>query len=251
MNMNSNLDDDILVNDYLEGKMTGRKRKEFEEDLKSNRELYRVYRLHARVDAALLDDDHNELRDMFEKMHPAAAVRRHYPVWYKYAAAALLVLSLATALFLILSPGKAGRNDRLFAAYYKPYVTPGTMMAATGQPDKSITLGLQLYDEKSYEKAYEQFSLYLDNGGMGTLARFYAGTSLMALGKYTEAAPFFKAVIPTGDVLFTDQSKWYLALACLKTGNTHDAEDLLEDLVHTSVFYGHDARAILDGMVKD
>jgi tetratricopeptide (TPR) repeat protein len=251
MRMNSDLNNDIRVNDYLEGKLTGRERHEFEEELKSNRELNRIYRLHARVDEALMDDEHNELRDMLDMMHPAAVIRRRYPVWYKYAAAAILVLSIATALLIILSPAKHNRNNRLFATYYKAYITPGEIMTATGQLDAPIILGLQLYDEKSYDKAYAQFSQYLNTGSTNTVALFYSGASLMALGKYAEAIPFFKAVAPTHDVLFTDQSKWYLALACLKTGNAGEAEILLKDLVTTSLFYRHDAKAILDKMVKD
>jgi tetratricopeptide (TPR) repeat protein len=231
--------------------LTDRERGDFENELKSNHELYQAFQLHDRMYSALQHEDDNELRDMLEEIHQKVASRRQYLIWFKYAAAAVLLLLIASALFFILSSNQHYSNDKLFSMYYKAYETPGDIRSAIGQNDRNLTLGMQLYDENNYDRAYAQFSQLIKTDSANAVALFYAGTSLMALNRFTEAVPFFKAVVANQDVLLTDQSKWYLALVCLKTGDNRDAENILLDLEKTSHYYRNDAKEILNKMSKN
>jgi tetratricopeptide (TPR) repeat protein len=242
--MKTRMNYDPLIIRYRNGDLTSAQREDFEERLKTDRELEEAYRLHCNVDAALQMDDDNRFRDMLDDIHVELERKRQVPRWIWYAAATVIIC-VAVALALVLIKGKPATVDKLFAFYYTPYESPGDIRSAAGTEESPLVFGLELYEEHDYEGALTQLQEVIRTDPASNEAQFYAGATLMELDRFAEAIPFFRKVINNHDVLFSDQARWYLALACLKTGDVDQAKRLFTELKETSRYYRDNAGTIL------
>lgn len=249
--MKINRNYNLLIIDYLNGDLTGKEREEFEHELNTNPELNRMYRLHCKVDKALMQDDVNRLRDMLEEIHHEVVNKKHSVGWLKYAAAALILISVATAAMWIIMPGRHQDSDKLFARYYHVYETPGDVRSGINQTNTIFSTGLQLYDVQDYQGAYSNFIRVMQTDSSDMATPFYTAISLMELERYNEAIPYLQTVIDHQDILFSDQARWYLALTYLKTENIPGAEELLQELKRTSHHYQKMAGTLLSKMRHD
>ena len=178
---------------------------------------------------------------------PAAAARR--PGWPRYLAAAAAILLLIVAGWWTTTQFRSASPESLFASYYTPYETfaaergdtPGTLLFAQANA---------AYRAGNYALAYEGFTTLLDSEPDNTLYRFLLAQAALAAGRAAEAAADFEQLVSTPDHLFTEQSRWYVALAYLKQGKLPDARRSFEAIAVGQ--YRHaEAQAILRQLAEE
>lgn len=163
--------------------------------------------------------------------------------WY-YAAAASLVGIVLVAKIIMTSFSPT--PDQLFEAYFTPYPN---MFEPTVRSNESATRSLRsdafhAYEQHNYTKAAELFNQLLttkEESGILLLL----GNSNLILGNIEEAKNNFTTLNNDFDDLDM-QSKWYLSLCYLKSGDVDTARKMLRELGETEISYATKAKELLN-----
>jgi tetratricopeptide (TPR) repeat protein len=161
--------------------------------------------------------------------------------WYYYAVAASVAL---IALALWWRPSTQEKPEALYTAYFQPHpnVFEPTLRSQSEQTLRSQAF--QAYDQGNYERASSLFSeLTKENNDAGVL--LLLGNSNLILGKTDVAKQNFRDLISFSDDLDLE-AKWYLSLTYLKTGETAQARNLLNEVSGTENMYARKAREVLE-----
>jgi hypothetical protein len=154
------------------------------------------------------------LRDQF---------RFSMPVIAKVAATVILFASASFIVYWFIQPSI---NDLLEKELKTAYTVP---MLTRGDGTSTLDKAFQLYVEKKYEMAAQQFQISWQNDSTQTIALFYGGLSLLYANK-DQAALVLLQHSTLKSSRFEQQAKWYSALALMKSGNQEAAKDLLNDM---------------------
>ncbi len=163
--------------------------------------------------------------------------------WYFIAAAAIVgIIIIAKVTVTSFNPAP----EQLFEAYFVPYpnmfeptVRSNTPAAATRRAE-----AFQAYENHDYQKAAIRFKeLLADHNEAGIL--LLLGNANLILGNIAEAKENFITLNQDFDELDM-QSKWYLSLCYLKSGDVAHARKILEELGKTEISYATKARELLE-----
>ncbi|MEX2233670.1 MAG: hypothetical protein WD824_16010 [Cyclobacteriaceae bacterium] len=188
----------------------------------------------AKKDLDFLKDIENSLQK-----NKTSYIRKH---WYYYAAAASVAL-IALALWM---PSFNQKPEELYAAYFSPH--PNIFeVTLRGETDPTLrTQAFQAYDQANYERAATLFAELLKaNNDPGAL--MLLGNSNLILNRTEQAKQNFIDLIASSDDLDL-HAKWYLSLSYLKTGETAQAKNLLNEVSGTENIYTVKAREVLEKM---
>lgn len=241
--------DHILIEEYLDGRLSEEARAALETRLAADEELAQALSLRRDMDRHLrkrekraqLKSTLAELgQEFFKAETPAAAPgeARRIPLhrrWYAYAAAVLLLAAASIVLYLNLRPG-------LYEQYAQHAPLSLTVMSA--EADALGARAEQAFNAGEYEDAYAALQDYVNAHPANNLARLYLGLSALETGRLDEALSIFNQIKTEAGGQWADYAQWYLALTYLKQGDKAACRTALEEIGDGSEWY-EEARALL------
>ena len=136
--------------------------------------------------------------------------------------------------------------DKLYSIYYTPYSITIDYRSDIGPISADYQSALEKYENLEYQEALALFEQILDNKEDGVSAFFFAGICNMELGIYEQAIHYFKLPINQDNMMFGQQSNWYLALCYLKTNQINKAKKILERISQENKYKQIEAEELLD-----
>lgn len=150
------------------------------------------------------------------------------------------------AILLILYIGifsKQNSNEELFAQYYDTY--QALMYRTNNGEETNFNKAMQFYKTKNFEKALKAFLLVSEDNAFHSDAIFYAGISYIENKDYAKAITMFNDIINNSDGKYLADAGWYKALCLIKTGKTHKAKELLQEMVQKDNYYKSKIKKLL------
>lgn len=242
-------EDHILIEDYLDGRLSEEARAELEARIDTDDELAQAFALRRDMDRHLRKQEKRvqlkatlaELGEEFfqaETTTAKPAEAKRIPLhrrWYAYAAAILLVATVSVVLYLNLRPG-------LYEQYAQHAPLALTVMSADA--DALGAQAEQAFNDGNYENAYVLLQNYVNTNPSNNLARLYLGITALETDRLEEAQSIFNQLKTEAGGQWTDYGRWYLALTYLKLGDTADCRAELEGIGGGSEWY-EEAQALL------
>jgi cytochrome c-type biogenesis protein CcmH/NrfG len=150
-------------------------------------------------------------------------------------------------------PPMARAHRRELAVEPAPYVPDaaagivwrGGDQSATEPAEGSFAWAMAPYVQRDFPAAAGRLGRRLGDDPNDERARFYLGVSLLLAGRAEESVEPLRRVAERHDVLSGDAS-WYLAAACLETGDDAGAAALLRELAGRGGDRGMRARELLE-----
>jgi tetratricopeptide (TPR) repeat protein len=163
---------------------------------------------------------------------------------FKIAASLLLLLSVSLVIYRF---SNQQPDTRLaFETNFSPYPNE-FYITKRGDPisDSDKAKAFQYYDAKEYKEALIYFERIPANEKDGMID-FYSANTYLASGDSEKAAEIFEVLINKHQIIFIDQSKWYLGLAYLKSKKIDKAKKVFHDLAQGNNAYNERATEILE-----
>jgi tetratricopeptide (TPR) repeat protein len=239
-----------LVEKYIEKTATDEEVKEFEKLMREDEALKEFY---LRMKSHIISIQNvarkemlNELKSIEEKLPELKLekpTRRVRWIGWTIAAAACVAGMIWTIGFLI--PDRATKYDRIYLSYYEPYRNLVTAYNRSG--DSAVTIkeqALNNYTQGDYNKAIEKLQ-HIKYSDQDAVIHFYLANAYMATGKMKEAQDNFLKVL-SGDTLFIDQTKWFLALSYMKSNKLNETREFLSELTNHENAYKTKAKEMLN-----
>lgn len=137
------------------------------------------------------------------------------------------------------------KPEQLFADYYKPYeVIDGQTRSVENRVDDKFLQGVKLYKNGKFAEAGLIFDEMLNADESSPKIRLLYGISLLEEQKYDQAIFNFTRIIDqNGEYLI--ESKWYLAMCYLGTGDKKSAEKILTELSKVPGLYQEKSAELL------
>lgn len=175
-----------------------------------------------------------------ERINHRDQSRFSMPIIAKVAAAVILVVSAGFIVYWLTQPGV---NDLLEQELRVAYAVP---ILTRGDGTSALDEAFQLYVQKEYDKAAQQFQSVWQNDSTQAVALFYGGLSLL-YANHDQAALDLLQHPSLQASRFEQQAKWYSAIALMKSGNPEAAKALLNNMTATEGhFKAHEARELLE-----
>lgn len=234
-----------LFDAYIRGDLSENEKNEFEQQLKSDIQLSREFKLHQEISQQIILSEKENFIDTLiniDKKHPIQTPKILSPRIYAYAAT-VAVLIIGTTLFL-----KMNSTNRLYKSYYS-YMPLHEVPSSRGgeipdvysdfTEDEYFELGNAYfaYSNKNFADALEGFEAIESN----KLAQypdiiFYISLCHLELEQAEQAAAGFESII---DSPFNNnaQVNWHLALTYLKLNKKDLAKKALSEINEQSSYY--------------
>jgi tetratricopeptide (TPR) repeat protein len=244
--MESDIRDRELIQGYIEGNLNTSEQSEVSYRLKEEKGfqlLYDEYDQLARgIRFAHLSQKLEQLRSLEAGLPPVEAkVIPLSQYWLPVSAAAALVI--AVGLWFTLSPDPAPVNERLYAAYFEPFDSPGSgLTRSTDNEQTARAKAYAAYDAGKYKEASVLFVAALKENDDAVM-HLCLGSTWLKLNRHDEAEKVFLHMVEAHGDLVT-QAKWYLALTYLYQGKIERTKATLWEISKSST-YGRDAREML------
>lgn len=254
--MNGNTSKDELIEQYLLGQLSSDQLAAFNKQLLADNELQKEVELQKALIRNVrragreewkrkLDDMHRELiPEGAEKRQTATIVPIRRPSIKKYLLGAAAIAAVAVlCTWWIVQDSNAG-NERLFAAYYKPYanIEQATRSVPPAAPTERIE-AFQAYDRGDYAGSIGLFKKVLEKEADEAVL-FYLGNAYLSSNKAPEAEAAFKDYLSKYRE-FVPEASWYLSMSYIKQGKLKKARPLLEELVKRKGSFSKEAAEIL------
>lgn len=240
-------DNDIsLVEKYFDEELSAAEMENFNERLKTDESFKALVEQEKALISAIrfqgLHDDLHFLKKLESTLDTSKVVPLHPSSSKKWYFAVAAAVALIAVLFVFVPRGQS--SDELFEAYFKPYPNlfePGVRGAAT--PSKRAE-AFQAYEQADYQRAATLFNeLLLEERDPGIL--LLLGNCNLILGNIEEAKQNFATLNSDFDELDI-QSKWFLGLCYLKSGDVDKARATLTELGQTEISYANKAKELLE-----
>jgi hypothetical protein len=245
-----------LIEKYLEKTATEQEVKEFGKLHSENEDFRNLYKITQAEIAAIKNTARKEFLDELKRIDsklPEIKLSRPFPQrkvkWIGWSIAAAACMTGMILLVTYLRPDNAKNEDQIYAVYYQPY--RNLITSYNRSDEKATTLkeqAMSSYTEGNYNKAIEQF-MEIKASEQDAAIHFYLANAYMATGKMDEARANFLWVLKA-DILFVDQTKWFLALSYIKTNQLNEAKKLLFELTNHENAYKKRATEIFNTMQK-
>lgn len=239
------------IDEYLLNYLSQDEQEFMEEQLANDLRLKKETKLNREINEAILEEDVQHLRasliqlvktertnDKHRKLIPASINSSKAKI---FGAAASLAAIITTGSILL--NHQQSNTDDLYEKYYQPYESTGLYRNSSSLAREMN--GVDLYNQKNYLQALEQFSAVLRENPEHPMCNFYAGLSYQELDEYRKAIGHYQNVIDEKDNLFIEQAEWYMALCYLKTDNQARAYSIFNQILDKNGYYSKDAQEIM------
>lgn len=235
------------IRKYLDGKMDAGNTRNFEQAISDNPLLGDAIEGFKEFGSSELDAVPS-LDDFYHQKSTPSKVRNLRTTINRVAALLLGVVAIS-AVYIYLGETS---NERIYADNFNEFFDPSIYALRGGDDpsknqlhptkDKAITYFL----DQNYSESIVFWEKYLEIDGNDVQSKMYMGYCLMEEGNTEEAIEYLSAIAGE-DSEYKDETRWYLALAQLKVGDTEGARGTLDDLVNNSPeFYVKKAQLILE-----
>ena len=238
-----------LIGAYLQGRLKGDALTQFLSEVESNPTLKKELELQQAIQDGIEFHHNQQLRKRFEKIKQEAGAPQQPKIRYlrfvRIAASTAAVIILCFAAYTFFFPSE--NHMSIYANYFEP-----AQLSITRSTDIDAQLAelKELYNTKQYEKALPLFESVLDKEPTSNLRLAY-GSALLNSKNITEAKSQFESILKANDPLYSDTSRWYLALLELRQGNIDAAKSHLQDLVSDeSSDYHEEAKQLIEDLDK-
>jgi tetratricopeptide (TPR) repeat protein len=257
---NSNIKYDTdFIERYFDGKLAGEELELFEKKLESDPEFASEVKLHREINDFLRNKfDFIKKREQLEQIYEEVILKKkksgdpkikpikifNFKWYYKIAAAVVILIGVATILFLMFRPAK---NDRLYSQYYKSYEASITVRGGVQHSETLFEKAMGAYEKNDFKKSYILFDELCCSDKEYTSAFFFKGVSAMELEKYSDAITSFNLVLGSTS-LYIDEAEWYLALCYLKMSEFNKSKELLIKIAACDSYHKKDATRLLNDL---
>jgi tetratricopeptide (TPR) repeat protein len=210
-----------IIAAYLDGELTEKQRKDFEERLITNTAFQEEFQRYKA--ASMLLEESASLR-LKEKMRELEKKQKGYSRkiwWLPYAAAAAIALLLISSFFYFSSQGNLS-SEEVIREYFEPY--PASRLRGAAKMEDPFNQGLSAYMSAEYGFAISALEQIRPQQNEYIEAQMYLGNAYLATGKYPEAISALSKVFESGDSRFSEAATWYLLLGYVATGNKEQFE---------------------------
>jgi len=245
--MNHSEKDIALVEKYFDAELNDSEMNHFTSRMESDQNFKTLVEQEKAIIGAIrhqgLTENLQYLETLEANLGNSSHVRVQAPVkkWY-YAAAAVTIGVLIVGKILLNSFSES--PDKLFEAYFTPYPNTFEPTVRGNSAITKRTQAFEAYDQGDYENAAILFTeLLATNKEPGML--LLLGNANLILGNVEKAKENFIILNKDFDELDI-QSKWYLSLCYLKSGDVERARTMLKELGNTEISYANKAKELLD-----
>ncbi len=245
--MNHSEKDIALVEKYFDAELNDTEVEQFSERMESDENFKTLVEQEKAIIGAIrhqgLAENLKYLQALEANLGDTTRVKLNPPAkkWY-YAAAAATIGILILGKVLLNSFTET--PDQLFEAYFTVY--PNTF-EPTVRGNTAITKRTQAfsaYDQGDYQNAAILFRELMESTKEPGILLLLGNTNLI-LGNVEEAKGNFTTLNQDFDE-FDIQSKWYLSLCYLKSGDVERARTMLKELGDTEITYANKAKELLE-----
>lgn len=235
-----------LIQDYLHGRLTPEEKaavefrisreKDFQAEVQAQKDLQAAF---SAINKESLRHQLIEYEQEYASTKSLSLIQRiRKPKIWLSAAAILLLFGFGWAYFL-----NKPTSDKIFQNYFEIYPNVEAPVVR-GVSDKDLQQkAFYAYSNDSYVQAVTDFkALYQQTQKSYYL--FYQANALLALNQAHEAIPLLEKQLSFQDD-YSPKSKWYLALAYLKTGQQDQAIKLFQEIKTTQSFNHQEASELL------
>ena len=241
-----------LIEKFVEQTATNDEVKEFEKLYSEDENFQGLYQIMKANITAIKNAGRKEFLNNLKRLDgqlPEVQLNKPFPQgkikWIGWTIAAAACMTGMFLLINYLRPDNAKKCQQVYIAYYEPY--RNIITSYNRSEEKATTIKEQAmsnYTTGDYAKAIEQFK-QIKAPEQDAVFHFYLANAYMAVGKMDEARENFSWVLQA-DILFIDQTKWFLALSYIKTNQLKEASKLLFELVNHENAYKDKASEILN-----
>ncbi|WP_289040580.1 hypothetical protein [uncultured Zobellia sp.] len=250
--MDSPMEEEMLLEKYLQDKLTELERQEFDLLFKNNPEFRKEVEFHIDAKKAITAEEDANFRNILSKFEseareleqrstvPESSVVKGIPrKWLVAASVALLV-----GLTYFFSANQSMSSQEMYDENFSPYRNVTYPITRSSEELDEKGEAFVAYSKGDYEVAVPIFSkLYIEEKQPYYL--FYKANALIQLKKAEEAIPLLEKHLGTDDSL-TDKSNWYLAMAYLQIADSEKAKQALKKVVETQGYKHEEAKRLLD-----
>ncbi len=242
----NNEEQTILIEKYLDRELSEQEREQFEQNLKTDKELARELKLHQAIRETIGDEEMADLTNKLNKItndyHKKETIHRKIKQLVIYTSGAALIIFLITIISIC---NKSYTNEELFDQHYEHYDAGTRTRGKEKNTTEIFTNALRTYDNGQYTQAIEQFKQIPETSIYFTPKEFYTALSFMELKNYTEAIKHFEMAVKDEQNVYHDNAVWYCGLCYLKTNQTQKAKQKFQSLNNSCPFYQKKSEEIL------
>lgn len=256
-----NLEDDILIERFLNGQLSEEENTSFLERMKSDAKFKDQVTLEKQLSESLNDDSWSFLEDAndpevkeyeailrskesqhikksiteaqvaFSKSHESKKKN-----WLAYAAAAVITVLIVLNIF---------SNDEIDSQeLYKNFLNKTDLLALVERSDYSnLSSAQEYFDKKNYKEAARILSLVVDSLNNAN-AYLYLAISQIELKEYSNAESTLGQLI-NSDLLDAEKGYWYKSLLYLKSDQTQKLKEELKTIISNSYYKKEEAKKLL------
>lgn len=238
------------INAYLHHKLDPKGQEEVEVLYESDKEYKEEMDFQKDLMAAFASLEREQLKTKLQKFeeeiqneektpNTTSKHEKVYKPWMLAAACILVIVGLGVmGLF-----NKSADPQAVYSDYFKPYenVVYPLVRGETKKNVESITF--IAYEAENFEGTAKNFHTLFENTGKSYYL-LYEANAYLAQGKPKKAIPLLQKQLSYEDE-FAVKSKWYLALAYLKTREMEKAKQLFKEVKAKGGFKAHEAKEIM------
>lgn len=266
-----NLEDDILIDNYLRGLLDKNALVDFENRLKNDDAFKANFELEKRLwlsqnpdgwsfinesskthkaykqllESEELDDLKNTLRKAdkeFKVKHTVKPTRKKSKYFYFLGAASIAIFVMFQLFF-----DTNISNEKLYKNYID-YNNLPSFVSRSNASSNALVKAQLLFEDGKYDAALTLFSKNVSSENIGA-TYIYKGLSEIELGQFNEAESTFNTLINSA-LLDAEKGYWYKALLFIKIDKIKDAKTILNDIVLNSRYKNKEAKTLLEELER-
>lgn len=229
-----------LIQAYLENKLSKEKKAECDHMFETDADFRKEVQFHKDMKAAFSGLERERIKAKLQKFESEIHMpkQKTYTKWL-VAASILIIIGIGAMTFL----NNPVDSDQLYLSYFEPYENVVQPITRGESIENMKTEVFIAYEKAEYEKAAQGFNkLYQTTKESYYL--LYEANALMANDQPEKAIPLLKKQLAANDA-FAEKSRWYLALAYLKTKKPEKAKEFLREILNAQAFKSGEAENIL------
>ena len=255
----------ILIENYLEGKLTAQEKADFELRLTKDSELAKQYADLQDFMIAMQTFGRNGLKqelkaiadmeplpvDLFDqpaqKKTEKSDVKVRKISYRKLISIAAIILIITVPTLLLLNTQKMSPEE-LYQSYFEVYPNVAAPIVRSESPKTSLEQAMGIYEQKDYKGAIDKLQNIKVETKDKEAVGFYLGMAYLANGNTNQAIEKFQKLQQQSLTTYQDQTTWYLALAFLSNKELEKSKAQLIKLSKKDSFYKKKATKLLKSL---
>ncbi|MEX0274929.1 MAG: hypothetical protein AB3N16_11175 [Flavobacteriaceae bacterium] len=217
------------IQKYVHEQLSDAEREHFEAQLKKDASLQNKVRDYENMQRAVAHYEKGELKELLRQTEATVTYGNGRRGWWKIAASFIVLLGLASVLWL----QRGVDNKALYTHYFEPY--PNTLKPVVRGAGDAKDMAFLHYENERFEEAAQNFKELLEEREDNDV-RFYYALSLLGNHNFEKGKIELKGLW-SSKTRYVPQVLWYLGLLEIREGNNEQAIAYLTQLLASSSRY--------------